>query len=266
MTTPHFRFLRGDCLQVIPEKTDAGFCKLAIVDSPYNMGKSYSSYHDDKPSAEFRAWLEQRLAAALKALHSHGTMVVFLPDEWAADFDVWLRNSMRVYRQSWLIWSFGFGVACQKNFSRSHCHILRYTKAKTRFTFNADAVRVPSDRQLVYGDKRAAAKGKLPNDTWLLTKEQIDKVLPSDGDVWYESRICGSFHERREHSPNQIPLPIMERIVLACSDPGDWVLDPFSGTFTTGVACKLHNRSFIGIDIDETCVKQGMERVKSATT
>lgn len=256
------RLVLGDCLTELPKKLPDQLFQLAILDPPYNLGKAYSAYHDDKPSHEYQSWLKQRLDMVTGALHKHGTLWLFIPDEWVVEADSFLRGTLALYRKSWVVWAYGFGVACQKNFSRSHCHILRYTKTKSQFTFHPEQIRVPSNRQLVYNDKRAKDGGKLPDDTWLLTKAQIDAVLPEDGDVWYESRVCGTFRERKRHSPNQIPLPIMERIVLSTSSPGDWVLDPFMGTGTVGCVCKQHERSYVGIDLSAECVEESQKRIE----
>jgi len=59
-----------------------------------------------------------------------------------------------------------------------------------------------------------------------------------------------------------MPVPILERIVLACSNPGDLVVDPFSGTGTTGEACIRHGRNYLGFEISEQCVRSSRARFK----
>jgi DNA modification methylase len=178
--------------------------------------------------------------------------------------DVLCRRVLGLHRRSWVVWFYTFGVANQKNFSRSHTHILYFTKSKTDFTFNDDAVRVPSARSLVYADRRQNPKGKLPDNTWALLREDLEPYMTPDKDTWLVSRVCGTYKERQKHSSNQVPLPIMERIVLASSNRGDLVLDPFVGTGTTAVACVKHGRRFTGWDISETCVREGWRRVAAA--
>lgn len=237
---------------------------LIVADSPYNYGMNYDSYHDKKPRDKFLDWMHSWILGAYNALDKYGSFWIFAPDEWVSEVDMYCRNFCKFYRRSWIVWSFGFGVASQKNFARSHTHILYFTKHGTNFTFNADPVRVPSDRQLLYDDKRANPKGKLPNNTWVLQKDEMERVLPPEGDTWYVSRICGTFKEREKHSPNQIPVPLMQRIITSTSNPGDFVVDPFAGTGASGVACAMHGRNWIGWDISNTCVKQSNRRIFEA--
>lgn len=250
----------ADCIKAMSQIGEA--VNLVCADPPYGFGAAYDAYKDNLPFSEYMTWTEKWLSACARVLHKHGSLWVFYPNELVSDVDVFVRHTLGLHRRGWITWAYGFGVCCQKNFSRGHANILYYTKTKSRFTFNAAPVRVPSDRTLVYGDKRAAAAGKLPNDVWVLTKSQMDAILPADSDVWYMSRVCGTFHERKKHSPNQIPVALMERIVLACSNPGDLVLDPFSGSASTGVACALHQRNFLGYDISKTCVREGRARIQ----
>jgi DNA modification methylase len=253
---------RVDCLEGF--KTLKAPADLIVADPPYNLGMDYDAYEDSKPHDEYLAWSERWIGAATAALHKHGTLWVFAPDEWVSEIDLLCRRQFKLYRKNWIVWTFTFGQACQSSFSRSHCHILRFVKTKSRFVFNEDAVRVPSARQAIYGDKRANPKGKLPDDVWLLYQHQLETVLTGDRDVWLVSRVCGTFQEREKHSPNQIPLPIMERIVLSTSLPGANVLDPFCGTGSTAVACTMHHRNFKGFDVSKRCVEQSLRRIEEA--
>lgn len=264
---PHYRStircVYGDCLKAIPEKVMTGTCKLAILDPPYNIGQNYDSYRDKRPTAEFIEWLRQRVNRVHETLHRYGSMWVFINDPLVSEVDIMVKE-LGFYKRSHVIWYYTFGQNCKTNFSRSHTHLLYYTKNKAKFTFNKSQLRQPSARQIKYDDPRADPKGRLPDNTWVLFPEQIPDAFNPDGDTWLASRVCGTFDERCDHSPNQIPLPIMERIVLACSSKGNWVLDLFMGTGTAGVACKRHGRNYLGIDISKTCVRKAAERITDA--
>jgi DNA modification methylase len=250
----------GDCVKEM-RTILSDSVPLICADPPYNIGKEYENYDDNKPHDEFMAWTHRWIAQAYRTLHPQGALFVFAPDEWVSELDVHCRFTLGLHRQSWIVWHYTFGVACQGRFSRSHTHVLWFTKHSTKFTFNRDAIAVPSNRQLVYNDKRANPKGKLPDDVWMLTQKAMADCFGPDEDTWLVSRVCGTFKERQKHSSNQIPLPIMERIILACSNPGDLVLDPFLGTGTTGVAAVHHGRRFTGFDISETCVQASLKRI-----
>lgn len=253
--------VRGDCVAKLRDAR--GQVKLLIADPPYNFGQPYDSYKDNKSYDEYMTWTREWMQVATDALDPHGSMWVFCPDEWVSEIDILARKVMRLFKTRHVIWAFTFGQKAQRKFTRSHCHLLWLTKHRSKYTFNLDAVKVPSARQLVYNDKRAVAGGKPPDATWMLLKDQLSPYMGRDKDVWLESRVCGTFGERKKHSPNQIPVPVMERIVKACSDPGDLVVDPFSGTGASGVACAMHDRPWMGFDLSATCVSEGNRRIKA---
>jgi site-specific DNA-methyltransferase (adenine-specific) len=95
----------------------------------------------------------------------------------------------------------------------------------------------PSDRQTKYGDSRADPAGKCWDDVWGITPP-----IP---------RLVDNHHERIPDFPTQLPLDLLRPIVSAHSDPGDLVLDPFSGSGTTGCACIELGRRFVGIELSE---------------
>lgn len=260
---PTWRVERGDCVEGLAEMP-AGFANLIISDPPYNIGMPYSAYDDDKSYDEYMAWTERWLAAACRALHKHGALWIFAPEEWVSEIDVLAKRKFKLHKRRHVVWAFTFGQASQKNFTKSTCHLLYYVKTKTRFTFADDAVRVPSARQIVYNDPRQNPKGKQPDATWMLLKEQLEPYCGPDKDVWLENRICGTYNEREPHSPNQIPLPIMDRIVRATSNPGDVVLDLFAGAGGLGVAAVTAGRDYLGYDLSKVCVKRSTARIEAA--
>lgn len=253
----------GDCVKLLrklPRKAN-----LLICDPPYSFGMPYDAYDDNLTYEEYMTWTGQWMDAAVQALDKNGSMFVFVPDEWVSEVDILARKKLKLYKQRQIIWAFTFGQKAQKNFTRSHCHILYFTKSRT-FTFNVDEIKVPSARQLVYNDKRAVAGGKPPDDTWMLLSSQMEPYMQPDQDTWLVSRICGTFKERRKHSPNQIPVPIMDRIVRACSNPGDLVVDPFCGSGSSAMPCKEHGRDWTGFDVSKTCISETQKRLGHVRT
>jgi site-specific DNA-methyltransferase (adenine-specific) len=236
--------------------------ELICSDPPYNYGVSYDNCSDSKSAVEYERWTRQWITACIALLSPHGSFWVFAPDEWVSEIDIFCRQEQKLYKRSHVVWFYTFGVANQKSFSRSHTHLLYYTAAKTKFTFNADAVRVPSARMAVYGDKRQNPKGKLPDNTWMLLKDQMQTVFQPDMDTWLENRVCGNYKEREKDSPNQIPLPVMERIVRACSNPGDTVMDPFSGSGTTALAALKHGRNAHVFEQSPRYVENSVKRIR----
>jgi site-specific DNA-methyltransferase (adenine-specific) len=255
--------VKGDCLKVLAGM-NKGTAALALCDPPYNNGTPYDAYDDNKEYQEYLEWTMSWLQAVNRVLHKYGALWVFAPDEWVSEIDLMCRLDLKMFKRRHVVWAFTFGQKAHRNFTRGHCHLLYFVKTRSKWTFNENAVRVQSARQAVYNDKRAVPKGKPPDDVWMLFKHQMEKWMTPDTDTWLTSRICGTFKERRKHSPNQIPVPLMERIVLACSDQGDLVIDPFAGTCSGGVACAVHGRSYVGIDVSTVCVGEGQRRIDDA--
>jgi site-specific DNA-methyltransferase (adenine-specific) len=240
--------------------------KLICADPPYNYGEPYDKYDDHKPWDHYIEWSHRWLTAAADRLDKHGSMFLFYPDELVSFIDVFCQMELGLHKRGHVIWHYTFGVcnSAMKNFSRSHAHILYYTKSKSVFTFNGLDVAVPSARSLVYNDKRANKKGKVPNDTWVLLKDQLEKVMLPDSDTWLESRICGTFKAKKKDSPNQLPLPLLQRIVTVASNPGELVYDPFNGSGTTGEAALGLLRNYSGDDLSERYIVNTKKRLDVA--
>ncbi|MHC4755995.1 MAG: DNA-methyltransferase, partial [Planctomycetota bacterium] len=129
-------------------------------------------------------------------------------------------------------------------FARSHTHIFYFVKDKKNFTFNDHAVRIPSDRQLLYNDRRANPRGKMPDDVWTQF-----------------SRVCGTFKERQGWHPCQMPEHLLKKIIAVSSNPEDCVLDPFIGSGTTASAALQLQRNYVGIDVSKQYVEKTIQRL-----
>ena len=137
-------------------------------------------------------------------------------------------------------------------------------KDPKQFTFNDQAIRVPSARQLVYSDRRANPKGRLPDDTWILRPQDVPGGFPADGDTWYFPRVCGTFKERAGWHGCQMPEQLLGRIIRACSNPGEVVLDPFAGSGTTLVVAKKLGRRYLGFELSPDYAAQIQARLDVA--
>src|SRR4051812_17705224 len=236
----------GDCLRHL-NALDAGCVDLAFADPPFNIGYEYDVYDDDQSRDAYLAWTTEWLAAVKRVLKPTGSFFVAIGDEYAAEVKVRL-DALGLTLRNWIVWHYTFGVSCTRKFSRSHAHILYYVANPKRFTFNADAVRVPSARQTTYADRRANPAGKLPDDTWVLRPQEEERCFSADSNTWYASRVCGTFKERTGH-PCQMPEAVLERIVRVSSNPGDLVLDPFAGSGTTLAVARRLGRRYLGIEL-----------------
>jgi len=236
------KIYQGDCIKLLGG-LKAPIADLIFADPPFNIGYKYDVYEDRKKYEEYYAWTEKWMAVcAEKALKPTGSFWVAIGDDYAAEVRV-IGRKLGLHLRNWVIWHYTFGQSTKKKFARSHTHLFYWTKDAKSFTFNDMAVRIPSARQTTYADRRADPKGKLPDD------------------VWSFSRLCGTFNERVDWHPCQMPERLLERIILVASNKGDLVLDPFSGSGTTCAVTARLKRHYVGIDISAGYVEKSRQRI-----
>ncbi|WP_425397250.1 DNA methyltransferase [Aeoliella sp.] len=258
---------QGDCIELMREMP-TGSIDLAFADPPFNIGYEYDTYHDEQEDDEYLTWSRQWMEEIHRVLSPEGSFWLAIGDEYAADLKVIADRQIGFTTRSWVVWYYTFGVNCKRKFSRSHVHIFHFVKDPDRFTFNADdpAVRIPSARALVYGDKRANPKGRLPDDTWILRPQdfQSDRYgFDALDDTWYFARVAGTFKERQGFHGCQMPEQLLGRIIRVSSNPGDVVFDPFTGSGTTLAVAKKLGRKFSGTELSEEYVRYATERLES---
>ena len=205
--------LQGDCLQQLTG-LPAGSVDLAFADPPFNIGYEYDVYQDSRRKSDYLKWTEDWFAAVKRVLKPTGSFYVAIGDEYAAEMKVRL-DALGFTMRNWIVWHYTFGVSCTKKFSRSHAHIFYYVADPKAFTFNPDPVRVPSARQTQYADRRANPVGKVPDDTWVLRPQESPEHFREDSDTWHLNRVCGTFKERTQQHPCQMPESVLERIIAA---------------------------------------------------
>lgn len=209
-----------------------GSVRLVFCDPPYNIGVEYGEGHNDNiPRGEYAEWADTWIGRCIDLLTPDGSLWLLAPDEWVVAYLSSLASPQRLYIRNWVIWYETFGVNCSDKFNRTKRHLIYCAMNPKKYVFNADAVTRPSDRQTKYNDSRAASDGKLLDDVWF--------DIP---------RLVGTAAERVPDFPTQLPLALLRRIVACCSDPGDLVLDPCSGSATTGVAALELGRRYVGIE------------------
>ncbi len=240
------QILCGDCVEVL-QKAKEPFADLVFADPPFNIGYKYDKYHDEKASDKYLAWTRDWIGQCVRVLKPAGSIYIAIGDEYAAQIKLILEDEHKLSLRNWIIWHYTFGQQTKTKFARSHTHILYFVKDAKRFTFNDDVVRVISDRQKKYRDKRANPTGKIPDD------------------VWNEyARICGTFAERTGH-PCQMPESLLARIIRVSSNEGDWVLDPFCGSGVTATVAHKLGRQYTTIDLSEDYVEAAKQRIRNAS-
>ena len=236
------KIICGDCIEVLG-KVRKTFADLIFADPPFNIGYKYDKYHDKVKKKNYIAWTKDWMTACKVVLKPRGSFYVAIGDEYAANVKV-IADELGLFMRNWIIWHYTFGQQMKNKFARSHTHIFYFVNDEKTFTFNDDVVRVISDRQKKYRDKRANPEGKMPDDVW-------DEY----------PRLCGTFEERTDF-PCQMPESLLARIIRFSSNERDWVLDPFSGSGTTGVVAAKLNRKYTGIELSSEYAEESRKRIK----
>ena len=252
----------GDCVAGM-DQLEAGSADLIFADPPFNIGYAYDVYDDRRDDREYLDWSRHWIEAAVRLLSPRGSLWLAIGDDFAADLKVLIHRELGLIPRGWIVWYYTFGVHCERKFTRSHTHLLYFTRHPRDFTFHADAIRVPSARQLVYNDKRANPQGRIPDDTWVLRPQDLPDAFGPEETVWHVPRVCGTFRERRGWHGCQMPERILGRILAACSNPGDLVLDPFVGSGTTLAVARKLNRRGLGFELSADYAANAQQRLDS---
>lgn len=254
--------VNGDSVQLL-DRVEPGSVDLAFADPPFNIGYDYDVYDDTKERGAYLDWSRRWMAGVARALKPTGTFWLAIGDEYAAELKLICQDDLGLTCRSWVVWYYTFGVHCVKKFARSHAHLFHFVKDPNQFTFNVDAIRVPSARMTTYADRRANPKGRVPDDTWILRPQDLADGFESSEDTWYFPRVAGTFKERQGFHGCQMPEQLLGRIVRVSSQVGERVLDPFAGSGTTLAVAKKLGRSYLGFDVSADYVRAVEARLAS---
>lgn len=251
----------GDCLALLADIAAAGStAQLVITSPPYNTGKEY----EDQVSLE--AYIEgqkQVIEAAVRILGPEGSICWqvghFIQDSGrdkeAFPLDLVLYpifKDLGLKLRNRIVWHFAHGLHEKYRFSGRHETILWFTRNSNEYTFNLDAVRVPQK----YPGKRAfrGPRKGLPSG---------NPLGKNPGDVWDMPNVKANHVEKTIH-PCQFPVALAERLVLALTNRGDLVVDPYMGVGSTAVACVRNGRRVAGADIEKRYLDVAVERIQAA--
>ena len=237
------RIIHGDCIKEL-KKIEDDSIDLIITDPPFNIGKKYNSYVDRKSKEEYLNWCKLWLKESIRTLKEGGALYLFNYPENNAYLMPFLDENLTFKR--WMTWHYPTNTGLSKtNFTRSQHSILFYIKGKKNKVFNkkdiAEPYKNPTDKRI----KKLVANGSPGRMLY---------------DVFHHNIVKNVSKDKTDH-PCQIPVKLIETFIKASSDPGDLVLDPFGGSFSTMAAAKKLGRKSIGIEIDKKYIKIGKERL-----
>ena len=250
ITDPETKLYIGDCREVLAALSEKRQVDLVFADPPFNWDVPYDSWKDGMPRREYERFTFDWLDGCIEALAPRGSIFVNIPDDTAAEAVLHLKRR-GLTMINWCIWHFRFGQCRESSFIMSKVHVLYFAKDPDHRIWNPNAILEWSDRASIYADPRTMAKDS-------------NKGMRVPMDVWYGKywgRIQGNNKERRHNHHNQIPEVYLERVIKACSNPGDLVLDPFCGSGTTSTVARALGRRSITIEYSPVNAASAWERI-----
>jgi adenine-specific DNA-methyltransferase len=230
---------QGDCLDLLSSIPDSTI-QLVVTSPPYNIGKEYEK---KQPIEDYIKWQEKIIRECHRVLKPSGSICwqvgnyvnsgEIIPLDMIL-YPIFTKLGMKLRNR--IVWHFGHGLHASKRFSGRYEVVLWFTRSDD-YVFNLDPIRIPQK----YPNKKhfkGTKKGEL----------SCNPLGKNPSDVWDIPNVKSNHIEKTEH-PAQYPVELIERLVLALSNEGDWVFDPFMGSGSTQIATIIHNRKSSGAEI-----------------
>jgi adenine-specific DNA-methyltransferase len=259
-----YEIKNDDCLTVLKKMEDAKF-DLILTSPPYNIGKSYETKTSIEKYLESQ---EEIISELVRVLSERGNLCwqvgnyvdkgeIFPLDIFY--YQIFKRYGLKLRNR--IVWYFGHGLHASNRFSGRYETLLWFSKTDD-YIFNLDNVRIPSKypgKRHFKGPKKGQPSGnplgKNPSDIWEIIENDWDSAM------WDIPNVKSNHPEKTEH-PCQFPIELVERCVLALTDAGSWVLDPFAGVGSTVIGAIKNNRNGLGIEKELEYCKIAGERIK----
>ncbi|HAJ38713.1 MAG TPA: site-specific DNA-methyltransferase [Chloroflexi bacterium] len=237
-------------VQQIPDRS----VTLVITSPPYNLGKQY----EDRVSIEHYLHEQSKLIAQLHRVLADDGNLCWQVGNFVENGEVYpldvlyypIFKALGMKLRNRIIWKFGHGLHASKRFSGRYETILWFSKTD-KYVFNLDDVRVPAKypgKRHFKGPNKGKPSGnplgKNPSDFWEVVVQDWEDL------VWDIPNVKSNHPEKTIH-PCQFPIELVERCVLALSNEGDWVFDPYMGVGSSLIAAVMHSRRAIGCEKEE---------------
>ena len=232
------------------------FVDLLFIDSPYNLDKSFNGRNFSQMSlVEYETWLESWLSRLVKILKP--TASIYLCGDWQSSTALHHVAQKYFVVRNRITWEREKGRGAKKNWKNASEDIW-FCSMSQDYTFNVEAVKLK--RRVIAPYTEAG----LPKDWEEAQEGRFRLTHPSN--FWADLTVpFWSMPENTDH-PTQKPEKLLAKIILASSNPGDVVFDPFLGSGTTSVVAKKLERHYVGVEIDETYCCLAEKRLELAET
>ncbi len=231
---------------------------LIFADPPYNIKKA--EWDTFESQQEYVNWSLEWIEQAARVLKPTGTLYICGFSEILADLKLPASHFFRGCR--WLVWHYKNKANLGADWGRSHESILHFRKSR-HFTFTVDNVRIPyGNHTLKYPEHPQAETSQYGKSN--SSKDRLWQPHPRGAkprDVLEIPTTCNGMHEKTPH-PTQKPEELLRKIVLASSNVGDLVIDPFLGSGTTAVVAEQLKRKWKGCDISLEYCRWATRRIE----
>lgn len=253
----------GDVREFLAQVPDNSVA-LVVTSPPYNLGKEY----EDRVSMEQYLKAQAQVIAQLHRVLREDGSICWQVGNFVENGEVYpldilyypIFKELGMRLRNRIIWKFGHGLHASRRFSGRYETILWFTKSD-RYVFNLDAVRVPAKypgKRHFKGPNRGKPScnplGKNPSDVWEILVRDWEEL------VWDIPNVKSSHPEKTIH-PCQFPIELVERCVLALTNEGDWVFDPYMGVGSALIAALMHNRRAMGCEKEAAYVEIARRRI-----
>ena len=245
----------SDAFSLLPHLPANSF-DLLFADPPYNLTKKFGKEKfSSRSSDEYEVWLDSWLRLCVPLLKP--TASIYICGDWRSSSAIQRVGSKYFKLQNRITWEREKGRGAKANWKNATEDIWFFTMSDD-FTFNLDAVK---QRRRVMAPYRENGK---PKDWDESANGNFRDTHPSN--IWTDITIpFWSMPENTDH-PTQKPEKLLAKIILASTNAGDLILDPFAGSGTTAVVAKKLGRNFVAIEADEDYCLLAAKRLEIAET
>jgi site-specific DNA-methyltransferase (adenine-specific) len=232
------------------------FVDLLFLDPPYNLDKRFGESKFSRRSVEdYTTWLGTVLDATLPTLKQNGT--VYICGDWLTSASILAAAAERLKVRNRITWEREKGRGAKTNWKNA-CEDIWFCTNSGEYTFNVDVVKL---RRRVIAPYRDV--GGEPRD-WIETPNgNYRDTYPSN--LWTDITVpFWSMSENTDH-PTQKSEKLLAKLILASTNPGDVVFDPFLGSGTASAVARKLGRHFVGIEIVEEFALLAEKRIELAT-
>ncbi len=249
------KIFNQDLFSVIDLLPDS-FIDLLFLDPPYNMYKKFNTNSFNiVDSARYQVWMESWLEKIVRLLKPNAS--VYICGDWKASAAIYNAGSKYFILRNRITWEREKGRGAKENWKNCSEDIWFFTSG-SHYKFNLDDVKI---KRRVLAPYRENGK---PKD-WVEENNKNFRIThPSN--IWTDITVpFWSMPENTDH-PTQKPEKLLAKIILASSDKGDMVFDPFLGSGTTAAAAKKLGRNYCGVEVDEYYCMLAQKRLNLADT